>query len=84
MYGSVRTIAVLLLVSSSAPRAYATEAPVRIGYQKYGTLLLLKESGAIDLGVAGEAPPIFAQAAEHRRLIPRHISLSDALPGTKP
>ncbi|MDE1150632.1 MAG: sulfonate ABC transporter substrate-binding protein [Azospirillaceae bacterium] len=74
--------------------AHAAEKPVRIGYQKYGTLVLLKESGkldeqlkaqgitvewrefpggpqllealnvgALDFGIAGEAPPIFAQAA---------------------
>ncbi|MEE3624330.1 sulfonate ABC transporter substrate-binding protein [Nitrospirillum sp. BR 11752] len=28
--------------------AHAAEKPVRIGYQKYGTLLLLKESGTLD------------------------------------
>jgi sulfonate transport system substrate-binding protein len=74
--------------------AHAQERVVRIGYQKYGTLVLLKargtleprlkalgyrvtwsefpsgpplleaiNAGAIDLGSAGETPPIFAQAA---------------------
>jgi sulfonate transport system substrate-binding protein len=75
-------------------RAFADSKVLRIGYQKYGTLVLLKEKGtlegaleplgvsvtwtefpggpqllealnvgAIDFGTAGEAPPIFAQAA---------------------
>ena len=74
--------------------AHADAKTLRIGYQKYGTLVLLKEKGtlegalqpqgititwtefpggpqllealnvgAIDFGTAGEAPPIFAQAA---------------------
>ena len=74
--------------------AFADAKVLRIGYQKYGTLVLLKEKGtlegaleplgfsvtwsefpggpqllealnvgAIDFGTAGEAPPIFAQAA---------------------
>jgi sulfonate transport system substrate-binding protein len=74
--------------------AAADNKVLRIGYQKYGTLVLLKEKGtlegalapqgvsvtwtefpggpqllealnvgAIDFGTAGEAPPIFAQAA---------------------
>ncbi|MQT12563.1 sulfonate ABC transporter substrate-binding protein [Segnochrobactrum spirostomi] len=74
--------------------AFAAGGQVRIGYQKYGTLVLLKgrgilekqleplgvtvswaefaagpqmlealNAGAIDIGQAGEAPPIFAQAA---------------------
>ncbi|HEV7439717.1 MAG TPA: sulfonate ABC transporter substrate-binding protein [Methylobacterium sp.] len=74
--------------------AHAQERVVRIGYQKYGTLVLLKargtleprlkalgyrvtwsefpsgppllealNAGAVDLGSAGETPPIFAQAA---------------------
>jgi sulfonate transport system substrate-binding protein len=77
-----------------ARRAAADAKVLRIGYQKYGTLVLLKEKGtlegaleplglsvtwtefpggpqllealnvgAIDFGTAGEAPPIFAQAA---------------------
>src|SRR5580692_5825372 len=74
--------------------AQAADHIVRIGYQKYGNLILLKgtgaldktlaaqgvsvewvefpsgppllealNAGAIDIGQAGEAPPIFAQAA---------------------
>jgi sulfonate transport system substrate-binding protein len=74
--------------------AFADSKVLRVGYQKYGTLVLLKEKGtlegaleplgfsvtwtefpggpqllealnvgAIDFGTAGEAPPIFAQAA---------------------
>ena len=74
--------------------AHAQERVVRIGYQKYGTLVSLKargtleprlkalgyrvtwsefpsgppllealNAGAVDLGSAGETPPIFAQAA---------------------
>jgi sulfonate transport system substrate-binding protein len=74
--------------------AQAEDKVLRIGFQKYGTLVLLKEKGtlegelqklgysvtwtefpggpqllealnvgAIDFGTAGEAPPIFAQAA---------------------
>jgi sulfonate transport system substrate-binding protein len=76
------------------PPARAAGGTVRIGYQKYGSLVLLKgrgtldkvlkplgvsvewsefpsgpplmealNAGAIDFGSAGEAPPIFAQAA---------------------
>jgi sulfonate transport system substrate-binding protein len=78
----------------SVRTAFADDKVLRIGYQKYGTLVLLKEKGtlegaleplgfsvawsefpggpqllealnvgAIDFGTAGEAPPIFAQAA---------------------
>jgi sulfonate transport system substrate-binding protein len=43
---------------------------IRIGYQKYGTLVLLKARGSLEkrlaplhVGTVGEAPPIFAQAA---------------------
>src|SRR4051794_21640593 len=74
--------------------ALAAEKTVRVGYQKYGTFLLLKARGllekkleplgfgvtwtefpggpqllealnvgALDFGITGEAPPIFAQAA---------------------
>lgn len=79
---------VFALVVSACQRKTTT---VRIGYQKYGILLLLKERGTlekalapnavewaefpsgppmmeafhastIDFGVAGEAPPVFAQA----------------------
>ena len=89
-----------LLGQAAATAAVAVASPahadkvVRVGYQKYGNLILLKASGlfdaalkplgytatwhefvsgpplmealgagAIDLGTAGETPPIFAQAA---------------------
>src|SRR5882724_2828930 len=87
--------AVLVGVLGAGPaRARAGEKVVRIGYQKYGKLVLVKNrgalaarlealgyavawsefpsgpplleamnAGAIDFGNAGEAPPIFAQAA---------------------
>jgi sulfonate transport system substrate-binding protein len=92
-----RTIVVpILILMALAPLALAQNADklLRIGYQKYGTLVLLKARGslekrlaplhvevtwtefpagpqlleglnvgAIDFGIAGEAPPIFAQAA---------------------
>src|SRR6202161_4381594 len=92
-----RTIIALLLVQVAlAPFALTQNADnvLRIGYQKYGTLVLLKARGSlekrltpmhvevkwtefpagpqlleglnvgsIDFGIAGEAPPIFAQAA---------------------
>jgi sulfonate transport system substrate-binding protein len=92
-----RTImAPILVLMALAPFALAQNADnvIRIGYQKYGTLVLLKARGSlekrlapmhvevswtefpagpqlleglnvgsIDLGTAGEAPPIFAQAA---------------------
>ena len=86
----------ILVLVALAPFTLAQNADnvVRIGYQKYGTLVLLKARGslekrlapmhvevkwtefpagpqlleglnvgAIDFGIAGEAPPIFAQAA---------------------
>jgi sulfonate transport system substrate-binding protein len=86
----------VLIVTVVAPFTLAQNADnvIRIGYQKYGTLVLLKARGsleknlaplhvevqwtefpagpqlleglnvgAIDFGTAGEAPPIFAQAA---------------------
>jgi len=90
-------IAALALAGTAglwAKGAQAEDKVLRIGYQKYGTLVLLKEKGtlegalkplgytvtwtefpggpqllealnvgAIDFGTAGEAPPIFAQAA---------------------
>jgi sulfonate transport system substrate-binding protein len=89
-------VAPLLVLMALAPFALAQNADnvLRIGYQKYGTLVLLKARGslekrlaplhvevkwtefpagpqlleglnvgAIDFGTAGEAPPIFAQAA---------------------
>jgi sulfonate transport system substrate-binding protein len=92
-----RTITALLLVLVAlVPLALTQNADnaIRIGYQKYGTLVLLKARGSlekrlaplhlevkwtefpagpqlleglnvgsIDFGTAGEAPPIFAQAA---------------------
>lgn len=81
--------------SAAAPTHAASEKVVRIGYQKYGSLIILKASGALDkalaakgwkadwkmfaagpallealnagsldFGTTGEAPPIFAQAAD--------------------
>ena len=92
-----RTIVVpLLILTVLAPFALTQNADnvIRIGYRKYGTLVLLKARGSlerrlaplhvevewtefpagpqlleglnvgsIDFGTAGEAPPIFAQAA---------------------
>jgi sulfonate transport system substrate-binding protein len=92
-----RTILALVLVLTALrPFGFTQNADnvVRIGYQKYGTLVVLKARGslekrlapihvevkwtefpagpqlleglnvgAIDFGIAGEAPPIFAQAA---------------------
>jgi sulfonate transport system substrate-binding protein len=92
-----RTIVVPILVLVALALftlAQNADNVVRIGYQKYGTLVLLKARGslekrlapmhvevkwtefpagpqlleglnvgAIDFGIAGEAPPIFAQAA---------------------
>jgi sulfonate transport system substrate-binding protein len=88
--------AMILVVTTFAPFSLTENADnvVRIGYQKYGTLVLLKARGSlekrlaplhvevkwtefpagpqlleglnvgsIDFGIAGEAPPIFAQAA---------------------
>src|ERR1700677_4243543 len=88
----------ILVLTAALPATFAQHSPsdslLRIGYQKYGTLVLLKASGSlekrlaplhvevkwtefpagpqlleglkvgsIDFGIAGEAPPIFAQAA---------------------
>jgi sulfonate transport system substrate-binding protein len=86
-------LTVAAILATSLPSA-AQERTVRIGYQKYGTLILQKSRGsleeklkplgfkvvwtefpagpqllealnvgAIDVGHAGEAPPIFTQAA---------------------
>jgi sulfonate transport system substrate-binding protein len=88
------TIAVLLVALAPIALAQNADNVLRIGYQKYGTLVLLKARGSlekrlaplhvevkwtefpagpqlleglnvgsIDFGTAGEAPPIFAQAA---------------------
>jgi sulfonate transport system substrate-binding protein len=82
------------IVAAIVSTSYGQDRVVRIGFQKYGKLVLLKgrgtlegklkplgysvswtefpsgppllealNVGAIDFGVAGEAPPIFAQAA---------------------
>ena len=84
----------VLALGSFASSASAEDKVIRIGYQKYGNVILLKSkgtleaklaaigykpewkefpsgppllealnAGAIDFGHAGEAPPIFAQAA---------------------
>jgi sulfonate transport system substrate-binding protein len=92
-----RTILVaisILMAAAAAASAQNADNILRIGYQKYGTLVLLKARGSlekrlaplhvevkwtefpagpqlleglnvgsIDFGTAGEAPPIFAQAA---------------------
>jgi sulfonate transport system substrate-binding protein len=93
-----RVIAIAVLSMSTAlagvGASYGQDKVVRIGYQKYGKLVLLKGKGsleeklkplgykvvwtefpsgpplleamnvgAIDFGIAGETPPIFAQAA---------------------
>lgn len=86
-------LSALVILGLAAGPSLAQERVVRIGYQKYGTLVLLKargtlepklkalgysvkwsefpsgppllealNAGAIDLGSAGETPPIFAQA----------------------
>src|SRR4029077_9870771 len=82
------------IVAAAVSVSYGQEKVVRIGFQKYGKLVLLKSRGtleenlkplgykvswtefpsgppllealnvgAIDFGIAGETPPIFAQAA---------------------
>src|SRR5438309_331367 len=82
------------IVAALVSASYGQEKVVRIGFQKYGKLVLLKSKGsleeklkplgykvswtefpsgppllealnvgAIDFGIAGETPPIFAQAA---------------------
>src|SRR5437899_10203682 len=82
------------IVAAAVGASYGQEKVVRIGFQKYGKLVLLKgrgtleerlkplgfkvswtefpsgppllealNVGAIDFGIAGETPPIFAQAA---------------------
>jgi sulfonate transport system substrate-binding protein len=87
-------IAAAMLAGITVESAEAAEKVVRVGYQKYGTFLLLKARGllekklaplgfsvawtefpggpqllealnvgALDFGITGEAPPIFAQAA---------------------
>jgi sulfonate transport system substrate-binding protein len=89
-----RAILSISLVAATVGTSYGEDKVVRIGYQKYGKLVLLKgrgtleaklkplgysvvwtefpsgppllealNVGSIDFGVAGETPPIFAQAA---------------------
>jgi len=91
-----KIVGFVVLLTALAPFAPAQNSNnvIRIGYQKYGTLVLLKARGSlekrlaplhvevkwtefpagpqlleglnvgsIDFGIAGEAPPIFAQAA---------------------
>ncbi|NEU14354.1 aliphatic sulfonate ABC transporter substrate-binding protein [Methylobacterium sp. BTF04] len=98
---AVLTALAILFLGSVHSRA--DEKVIRIGYQKYGTLVLLKgkglleqrlkplgyrvtwaefpsgppllealNAGAVDLGSAGEAPPIFAQAANPDLLYVAH------------
>src|ERR1700752_2878043 len=81
------------IVTAAVSASYGQEKTVRIGFQKYGKLVLLKSKGtledklkavgykvvwtefpsgppllealnvgAIDFGITGETPPIFAQA----------------------
>ncbi len=98
MQSRLRCLALLIVAAGFAANiatvAHAADKTIRIGFQKYGTLVLLKTKGlleekltplgwsvewtefpagpqllealnvgAIDFGTAGEAPPIFAQAA---------------------
>jgi sulfonate transport system substrate-binding protein len=87
-------LAIVVLMAGPCALAQNSDNVIRIGYQKYGTLVLLKAHGtlekrlaplhvevkwtefpagpqlleglnvgSIDFGIAGEAPPIFAQAA---------------------
>jgi sulfonate transport system substrate-binding protein len=89
-----RVAAVTAILALASGAADAADKTLRVGYQKYGTFLLLKASGllekkleplgfgvawtefpggpqllealnvgALDFGITGEAPPIFAQAA---------------------
>src|ERR1700678_2969875 len=93
-HGAVPAAILILMVVAPFTQAQNADNVVRIGYQKYGTLVLLKARGSlekrlapmhvevkwtefpagpqlleglnvgsIDFGIAGEAPPIFAQAA---------------------
>jgi sulfonate transport system substrate-binding protein len=89
-----RAVLSISLVAATVGASYGEDKVVRIGYQKYGKLVLLKgrgtleqklkplgylvawtefpsgppllealNVGSIDFGIAGETPPIFAQAA---------------------
>src|SRR6202453_193574 len=93
-HGAVLAAILILMVVAPFTQAQNADNVIRIGYQKYGTLVLLKARGSlekklapmhvevkwtefpagpqlleglnvgsIDFGIAGEAPPIFAQAA---------------------
>src|ERR1700691_3318299 len=93
-HSAVPAAILILMVVAPFTQAQNADNVIRIGYQKYGTLVLLKARGslekrlapmhvevrwtefpagpqlleglnvgAIDFGIAGEAPPIFAQAA---------------------
>ena len=86
--------AILAMVLAAVGLTSARAATLHVGYQRYGTLIILKErgtldnalrplgwavdwelfpsgppllealnAGAIDFGIAGETPPVFAQAA---------------------
>jgi sulfonate transport system substrate-binding protein len=95
LFGRMVLLAAAAIVAGfTIGAAHATDRMVRIGYQKYGTFLLLKARGllekrlaplgytvswtefpggpqllealnvgALDFGITGEAPPVFAQAA---------------------
>jgi len=93
-YSTTLVAGLILIAVTPFALAQSTNNVIRIGYQKYGTLVLLKARGSlekrlapmhvevrwtefpagpqlleglnvgsIDFGIAGEAPPIFAQAA---------------------
>src|SRR5580693_9450198 len=93
-HSAVPAAILILMVVAPFTQAQNADNVIRIGYQKYGTLVLLKARGSlekrlapmhvevkwtefpagpqlleglnvgsIDFGIAGEAPPIFAQAA---------------------
>ena len=52
---NVRTALALLLLALILPcAARAEETLIRIGYQKYGTLVILKERGALDKRLKSE------------------------------
>ena len=94
-FGAALAALIATAVAGPAVQAQTPSAVLRIGFQKYGTLTLLKARGdlekrlapqgievkwtefpagpqlleglnvgAIDFGTVGEAPPIFAQAAQ--------------------
>ncbi|MCQ8239933.1 sulfonate ABC transporter substrate-binding protein [Rhizosaccharibacter radicis] len=99
---ALRALGILAAVVASGtgggwPAARAASRTIRVGYQRYGTLILLKHTGylekalalsgvsvawsehpagpqmleamaggAVDFGIVGEVPPVFAQAASDR------------------